>query len=571
MRWRTGWLWVAGILLAAPLGAQERAVRELDLPRDVAERIIDFFNDPGTIRFQGRAEIPPGRRIEGDVAVVGGPLVVAGEVMGEVVVVNGDLVVQAGGRVTGDVTVVGGSAEADPDAVGGQLAVYSEILPFRHRGERIVYDDRPWAGWGERRERGTSYFSVRSEGSYNRVEGLPVMFGPVFRTEEDRFLRAEALAIWRSEAGIRLAPRDWGYLLRAEQHFGLGGRFSAGATAHSLVTPIERGGVRDIEASLGTFLLHRDLRDYYEREGFSGFLRFDDEESGVGLGLEYRDEDQVSAPVRSPWTIRGNDHPWRPQPLVAEGRLRTASAWIRADDRNDRDDPTDGWFLEMSATMGLGGDPAIPGHLDAGVVVPARPMDTDFTAGSLDLRRYARLGPSADIRFRGFVAGSADGSPLPPQYQRTLGGEGSMPGFPFMSVDCGARAAEYSVLREARDGPEAQIVYRGYGCDRVALFQAEYRGSLSFDIDFGGNNDWDQGWGWYPTASISPSWSVFFDAGRGWTLSEPGDPEYMGPGSKTLMDIGVGFFLGDLGLYWAWPLTGEDRDLNFFIRIDHRF
>jgi hypothetical protein len=41
--------------------------------------------------------------------------------------------------------------------------------------------------------------------------------------------------------------------------------------------------------------------------------------------------------------------------------------------------------------------------------------------------------------------------------------------------------------------------------------------------------------------------------------------------TKTLMDMGVGLHLGDLGLYWAWPLTESGRGVNFYLRIDHRF
>lgn len=580
---RSGW-WAAAaaaVLAAAPLGAQERPVEELDLPRVVAGEIIDFFNRPTTFRFQGRVEIPVGRVVQGDVAVLGGPLLLGGEIQGDLMVVNGPLTISPGGRVTGDVTVVGGDVTAEPDAVGGQLTVYGEALTYRRRGDAITYDERPWAGWGERRRRGRSYLSIRNEGNYNRVEGLPVMFGPVFRSEGDGYFRGEVTGVWRSESGIRLAPREWGYQARAEQHFGEGGRLSAGGTAHSLITPIEDGGLKDIEASLATFLLHRDFRDYFEQEGFSAFLRYDDPDSGLRFTAEYRDEEHAFAPARSPWTMKQNDAPWRPQPLVAEGRFRSVGAQVRVDRRNDRDDPSDGWYLAADAATGLSGSLTLPTHRasvpatgtpGASVTVPARTLETSFTHGSLDLRRYARLGPGADLRLRGFLGGSVDGTPLPPQFQRALGGEGSLPGHGLLSVDCGARSREYTVYRRADGDTEEPLgTYAAFGCDRVALFQAEYRGDLSFSLDFGGNNDWDEGWGWYPTASFTPSWSAFFNAGRGWTLSEEGAPGYLGPDSKTLMDVGLGLSLGDLGFYWAWPLNGPDRDMNFFIRFDHRF
>jgi hypothetical protein len=568
--------WFAVLLVVAPLAAQEREVAELDLPRGVADDVIAFFNDSATIRFQGRAQVPAGSDIRGNVAVLGGPLQVAGAILGDVVVVNGNLEFSEGGSIDGDVTILGGAVLGDDSAIRGQLTVYSETLHYRRQGQRISYDDRPWTRWNERRRTGVSYISVRAEGNYNRVEGLPVMFGPVFRSRNDNYFRAEAMGIWRSESGIRVSPEEWGHFVRAEQHFAPDGRFALGGTAHSLVQPIERGGLLDIEASLATFLLHRDYRDYYQREGYSAFLRFDDPDAGVRVGVEYRDEDHGFAAVGSPWTIRRNDGPWRPQPLVGEGRLRSVSGELTVDARNDPDDPSDGWYLEAHATAGVGGDLAVPAYYQpepgpATVVEPSRDLVTDFRAGSLDLRRHVRLGPGADLKIRGFLAGSLDGEPVPAQYQRTLGGEGSLPGFRLMTVDCGARARTYSVFRNVDDVDVRTPVFASYGCDRVALFQAEYRGSFAFDMGLDPDDEWEDEWHWYPAIDLNPSWAVFFDAGRGWSLADEGTPASLGPDTDTLMDLGIGFFLGDVGLYWAWPLNGEDRGVNFFLRIDHRF
>ncbi|HSG07929.1 MAG TPA: hypothetical protein VLA36_06215 [Longimicrobiales bacterium] len=574
MRWMTGWF--AVVLAAAPLTAQERGVSELDLPRGVADDVIAFFNDSTTIRFQGRAQVPAGSSIQGNVAVLGGPLQVAGDILGEVVVVNGNLILLDGAGISGNVTVLGGEVLGPPEVVAGQLTVFGEPLTYRRQGERIEYDERPWSQWNERRRLGNSYFSLRAGANYNRIEGLPVMFGPVFRTRVENYFRAEALGIWRSESGLRISPDELGYYLRAEQHFGPRGRFALGGTAHSMVEPIEDAGLLDIEASLATFLLHRDFRDYYDREGYSAYLRYDNRDSGLRAGIEYRDEDHGFAAVGSPWTIRRNDGPWRPQPLVGEGRLRSVSGRLVVDHRNDPDDPSDGWYVAARATAGVGGDLTLPEYFQpapgaATVVEESRRLVTDFRVGSLDVRRYTRLGPNADLRVRGFLAGSLDGEPVPAQYQRTLGGEGSLPGFALMTVDCGARAEAYSVFRSVDDVNVRTPTFAGYGCDRVALFQAEYRGSFAFNLDLDSDEAQVDDWHWYPAIDLKPSWSVFFDAGRGWSLSEAGTPGYLGPDSETMMDVGIGFFLGDVGVYWAWPLNGADRDVNFFVRVDHRF
>lgn len=570
---RTGW--ILGLLVVAPLGAQEQQVEDVDLPRGVAEEIISFFNRPETVRFHGRAEIPAGRVVVGDVAVLGGPLLLAGEVEGDVVVVNGNLQIAPGGRISGDATVLGGRADAAQTAIGGQLTVFDEPLRYVRDGSGITYDEGRWARWRHHRRTKRSYFSVRVESNYNRVEGLPVLFGPVFQTRSAHPFRMDALAVWKSESGIRIAPDEMGYMVRAEQRFGPRDRFSIGATAHSLVEPIESSGFSHSEASLAAFLLHQDFRDYYGREGISAFARFDDEDARVSAAAEYRYENHSFVPVASPWTIKRNDSPWRPTPLVGEGRLHTVSGSLVLDGRNDAADPTDGWYLEARARAGVGGDLTISEYRlpDPGpetVVSETRPSESTFRSGYLDFRRYARLGPDADIKIRGVLAGSLDGEPLPPQFQHALGGEGSMPGFPVFGLDCGARANLYSVLRPEGETLVRRNAYAGYGCDRVALFQAEYRGTFSFDLGVG-SDDWDDDWSWYPLVDLTPSWSVFFDAGRGWSLSEPGSPAFLGPDTETLMDVGLGLLLGDVGLYWAWPLNGDERDVNFFLRIDHRF
>jgi len=400
-----------------------------------------------------------------------------------------------------------------------------------------------------------------------------VMVGPVFRTGGAQYTRFDALAIWRTNWGFE--SDALGYFLRAEQHFGTQGRFTIGATAHSMISPIERWGVSDAETSLSTFLFHSDYRDYFEREGYSAFLGFEDRDVGVSLRAEYRDEEHAFVPAGSPWTLKDNEDPWRPQPLVGSGNLRSLNVGLTVDDRNDPDDPSDGWYLNAYAAFGLEGDLAVPGSYaalpgPAGPATDAYTVNNEFRTGFVDLRRHARLGPASDIRVRGVLAGSLNDSPLPPQYQHALGGAGSLPGYDLMSIDCGARSREISVVQDRGSGDTRYPAYAAYGCDRIALFQAEYRGEFSVNIDLG-DDDWDEDWDWYPAVDFSPSWSVFFNAGRGWSLSDPTSAGYLGPDTQTFADVGVGFLFGDIGLYWAYPLHGDDRNVNFFLRIDHRF
>lgn len=569
-----------GLALATglPVAAQERVVVE-EMPPDVAREIGDFFNGPGTIRFDGRARVPEGRVIVGDVAVLGGPFTVSGEVEGRVVVLNGDFEIAGEGTVDGDVTVVGGRSRiSEAGRVTGTVRIYDRRARVESRDGRIRIEPPP-----DRRERyrdrhdrgiflGDSRLTVRAGASYNRVEGLPVEFGPVFESGGRHPFVVEALGIWRTESGFGLDDDELGWLATAEQRIGrtrrgdpvlrLGGRFQ------STVEPITDWGLRDLEASLATFLFHRDFRDYFERTGWSAYASLRIPGTALGLGVEYRDEEHEFAPVRSPWTLQDNDEPWRPQPLVAQGDLQTLEASVELDDRNSVEDPTDGWWIRVSALRGLSGDLILPRRRPLGGTrnfLPERPVDAQFAAGFLDARRYLRLGPDSDLGLRVVYGGSLDGDPVPAQFQQALGGEGSLPGYRLFSIDCGARSIPLSVERSADGEVVEETVFGSFGCDRAVLFQAEYRGHLFFDVDLGGDDDWGDEWDWSPRLEFSPSWAVFFDWGRGWSRSDPTLD------TETFSDVGAGIFFGDLGLYWAFPLDGDDRDVNFFVRLQRRF
>lgn len=569
---------LAGTMLisGSPLLGQEPTLEGADLPRWVEEDIINFFNDPSTIHFTGRTRIPSTRVVTGDVAALGGPFTIAGEVDGDLVVVNGDLVFEAGGVVRGDVLVVGGRAFGeDQGDIEGNLRVFDEPLRYIQRGERIALAGRPpeREGYGPDFPWGDARFTVKSGQNYNRTEGLPIMVGPTFRTAGANPLRMDVLAIWRTDTGFDLRTEDLGYAIRAEQ--ALGGRESVaiGATLFSFVDPIEDWGITNLEASLTTFVLHEDYRDYYERKGWSAYAEFRLPYQPVELRAEYFDEDHYFMPVASPWSITKNDEPWRFQPLVAEGNLRFLEGTLTVDTRNDLNDPTDGWLLTASARRGLGGELFLPSHLASSEVpaetIEAQEYDTDFLTGFLDARGYLRINPGASLNIRGVAGGSLSDIPTPPQFQHAIGGVGSVPGHSMFGQDCGARD-ETRFFSYTEDGRLFQSdVFPAYGCHRFALFQAEFRGSLFMDWSFGWDEEedpWEGNWNWYPNIDFSPNWAAFFDAGRAWNVDNDE--------ADTLMDVGAGILFGDLGIYFAYPLNEDengDRNGNFFIRLSRRF
>jgi hypothetical protein len=60
------------------------------------------------------------------------------------------------------------------------------------------------------------------------------------------------------------------------------------------------------------------------------------------------------------------------------------------------------------------------------------------------------------------------------------------------------------------------------------------------------------------------------NAGQGWELG-PLDDRLARVDSPTRADVGLGLFLGPVGVYWSYPLNRQDRQINFFVRLQQRF
>jgi hypothetical protein len=101
---------------------RRRATVEVDTG-DSTEPIIDIDTDnPNDIvRFGANITVGPGKKIDGDVVAIFGSIDVAGEVMGQVVAVGGDVNVRPSGIIHGGAVAVGGVVnEATGSTITGQ-------------------------------------------------------------------------------------------------------------------------------------------------------------------------------------------------------------------------------------------------------------------------------------------------------------------------------------------------------------------------------------------------------------------------------------------------------------------
>jgi hypothetical protein len=551
-----------GLLL--PLAALPAAAQEpRPLTDTAAAAVMAFYNDAATTRVGGGTRIAAGTLVEGNLAALGGPLVIAGRVRGDVVVINGDLRLLPGSGIDGSVRVVGGRIEGPTAAVAGAITLYAESLRFRREGDRMVAPDDERIGWpsaGMATPFGRVDFRAGLQGSYNRVEGLPVMLGPRLQFGHSNPTVLDSRLVYRTRSGLRFHHAELGYDTRLEQY--LGGRqgLLVGLGLHDRVDPIEHGGLSDTENSLATFILHQDHRDHYARYGWSAYLRFIGTTHPYDARIEYRDEKHRSIDPGTPWSLLRNDSPWRAQPRVAAGALRSLHGSFVWDTRNEAIDPAAGWLVAADVEQGLGGTLAYPppDAPEGGVIVGPppgpRPADSEFTFVSVDARRYLRIGPRSRLAVRARAAGAPDSGPLPPQRQLSLGGEGTLPAFPLFEFDCGARAT----------GPTTGAFYPYYGCDRSLLLQAEYRFALLTDTGISRRLGLDF------DLFASPELVLFADAGRAWIEARALDGRSDSGPRLLQSDLGAGLRLGPLGFYIAAPLTGTGGRPNFFVRLGPR-
>src|SRR5262249_42600704 len=123
----------------AAIGAQESGPPTPTLPTDVRRMVVDQWNGANEFRASDRAEIGATSEVRGNVSILRGPLTLAGDVTGTVLMINGDVILQPTARIDGDLIVVGGDVEGLASAhVGGTTRIYRPPLAYREDGDRIV-------------------------------------------------------------------------------------------------------------------------------------------------------------------------------------------------------------------------------------------------------------------------------------------------------------------------------------------------------------------------------------------------------------------------------------------------
>jgi hypothetical protein len=585
------------LLAAAPAGAQVRdttaaadtAIDYTGVPRDLARDVRDVAEAPSTLRVRGNYAIETGSTVNGDVLALDGTLTVSGTVAGRIVAVDADVVFTPGSSVGGDVLAVRGTVTGQAAAnVGGSVRVYSgglRALADVVRGGAA--EEWRWLRrWRDRNRGSGSEITLTTGRTYNRVEGLSILAGPTLRQRAGRALTTvRAFGVARTAHGLSLTSAGAGHLVTAEVRFGGERGLSLGGSSFDVVDAVEGWQLPSAEAGLAALALHRDYRDYFNRHGAGARLTLS-ASGDADLSFGYSDQRWTSADERDPFSILRNGRQWRANPRMDEGRFHLGTVSARVDTRNRVDNPWAGWYLLADYETGAGRIEAIAPTSDGARPDPA-PGVTRYGRGFLDLRRYNRLAPNAQLNVRLVLGGWLHGDELPLQRRLSVGGPGTIPGFDFRRST--GREDVQQCSASAALSPEG----RPAECDRVALAQAEYRGDLGLNID--------------PFAALRPAllggrgtagaddearrirgrirseWVVFFDAGRGWRVGErAGALRYPSGGFPALRtfrsDVGLGVLFGtgaagfdQFGVYVAKAVSDASEPVNVFVRLRRRF
>jgi hypothetical protein len=532
-------------------------------PPEVLTELIEFYNDSATTRIEGDVTFPADSRFEGRLALHRGTLRVAGRVDGPIAVANGTLHLLPGADVRGDILVIGGRLiRAAGAGHEGRQRVYWDAAPVARSEDGLLVIRERRRRIGDLAAARTSFQTgkvrttllLTTGGTYNRIEGLPIVFGPSvdLRTGRRSSLRVDLRGILRT-AGSESRLADFGYEVRGEFRLG---RFGVAGDVYSQLAAIEEHPLSLSEVGWSSFLLQRDYRDYFDRRGYGGMLWAQATRS-LRLEVSRRRDEERSVRATDPWSLFRNSDRWRRNPPIDDGHYITTGVQLDFDTRNERYLPSTGWLIRARFEHSSSGDVA-PVDLPR-LVRPEVPLGRRYAFDRLllDVRRYTRITPYLRVNGRLRAEGWVDGDRLPVQRRVSLGGPDLLPGYDFRAFTCAPRGF---------DDPSDLAL-----CDRVISAQLEVRTRVGLNLGF---RTGDRESGARRFIGIEEADLVLLaDAGKGWLAgSGPGQvPVNRIPSfEEWKVDVGIGLDAGEIGAYIAKGIS-EGESVKFLVRLQRRF
>lgn len=432
------WLWItfAIVILFTLLLSNRSFAHDNDYyenlssrERSIAHRMENKYlgrNKNNVLRFKGDASIDDDERIDGDVLILDGDLKIDGEVDGDVLAIFGDIDLGSSAYVKGDVISVNGKVWSDDDSdVRGDIVVTN--IPIDDQDEGVTIKKREKRNYHKKSAKKESWPDDSNEvvyADYNRVDGLTL--GMQF-PQRGWWANKDHHFAMLGKGGYSFASKRWQYQLGLERWTSGDFRFSIGGNIYDMTDTQDRWLICDNENSLAAFFIKEDFRDYYNREGFSLY-------AGQNFGKRikitgsYQDDNFRNIGKQTNWALFGGKKDFRQNPLAlpfeymqANGfdaplNIKSVSAKLTLDTRNNRNRPSKGWFINAFAELAN------------------EQFDNaySFERYIIDVAHYFPL--SWDEHITMHLRGGTSTGILPPMYWFDLGGISSLRGMRFKDM-----------------------------------------------------------------------------------------------------------------------------------------
>jgi len=372
-------------------------------------------------RYRNNTQIDENETIDGNVVVVKGDLTIRGEILGDVLVLYGDVRIKERAFVDGNATAVNGRIHQAGNAKvsGNQIETKAKNL-FPHDEwdndyedeydyERAhEYDDEDWDwSWSKRFYGNYSTLPLKDLNDafvlrYNRVQGLFLGPGiPKFIGGKYNYFTLHGFA------GYGFKEKKWRYELGLDRWLfdKRDYRFEIGAKIYDLTDSRDEWLLSTTENSLSSFFLKDDYHDFYRRTGYEihasqNFTIF------LKGKLAFRNDDYESVSRHAKWSLFNGDDKFRENPSLGddEGNMRSLYGELYLDTRDNIEMPRHGWYGLLAIETSNSG----------------LKSDFSFNQYTFELRRYQYFGykERLDIRLK---IGTAEGE-LPYQKEFQMGG-----------------------------------------------------------------------------------------------------------------------------------------------------
>ena len=376
-------------------------------------------SDKTDYRYEKDTIIDVDEKIDGNIIVIEGDLTVKGQVDGDILVILGKVKIENSAVINGNVTSVDGRIYQEEKSLinGNQIETKIKNLFPREEWDDDFEEDFERSRFGRNLDRYEDNYSTLPLGKqdnsilvrYNRVQGLflGVAAPKSISGKYNKFTIHGFL-------GYGFQEKRWNYEVGLDRWFfdQRDYRFELGASAYDFTDTRDNWMITPTENSLAAFFLHKDFQDFYRRYGYE-FHACQNLSIFLQGKIGYRNDSYEILNKNTNWSLFRGGRNFNENPIIEEGNMRSIYGEIYYDTRNNKKNPSRGWYAKLSGETSNAG------------------LNSDFSFNQyiLELRTYQKTGRYERIDTR-LKIGTGEGD-LPVQKGFELGGISTLRGFGF--------------------------------------------------------------------------------------------------------------------------------------------